>query len=332
MKKKQPGVKAAAIIILLMIAAVLLGSIFRNSLFPKREEGENRPDEEPVIHESIAPDESEGQSVRAALKTCDVYRLDDLDFAFAIAILKMHAPSGETVTLDHFHTDEGIYLNETGEYVKALEEHSYWLGRRNVMFSLVSVKEDYEAAVFIPVISKEKETLTLICDLEGIEDMTLRLDQNVITDGESLYAEKGGEQTLSDDATYSMRVSSALDITDEMFYVTDPDGNRMQYVIPSANRVYAMQIDVRLLADDSVVITDAEFIPEGYESGFHAMNGSIRSMKETNIIGRSIQEEDRGFLFFEVFGPEYSPVTYRGVLLLSLEGKDEPLSIQVDLN
>lgn len=327
MKRFRNGI----LIIFLIITAVQSGCIFRKPLTEDKTEESSLPEvTEPVTTED--PADTGAFGVRAALKSHEVYRLDDLSFTFVIAVFDIHAPAGETITLDHFHTDEGIYLDRIQEYETELEEHSYYPGRKNVMFSLVSAKEDYEAALLIPVADKAKKSLTLICDLEGIEDFTIDLEKNIITDGSSLYAEKGKTEVISDDETYSLIVNDALEITDELFYMTDGEGNRIDYTIPSAVRVYAFEIEARRLGDDSVVISDALFIPEGYEEGYHAMNGAIRSMKESNMIGRSIQKEDRGFLFFEVYGPEYSPVTYNGVLYLFLEGKDEPLSIQVNLN
>ncbi len=328
--KKQQGRNKALVFTILVIAAVLLGFIFHLVISGGKSADQDTPDA--GIHESTDPADTGKKSVRAALKTFDVYRLDDLDFAFVIAILDIESPEHQTVTLDHFRTDEGIFLNAVESWEKKLEEHSYYLGRRNVMFSLVSDKDRYDAALFIPIKDADKKSITLSSDLAGIEDMVIDLEKNVITDGSSLYAEKKEGEVISDEETYSMVVMDALDITDEMLYMEAADGSRMQYRIPATNRVYAMELSVESLAEDAVVISDAEFIPEGYESGYHALDGSIRSMKETNLIGRSIVTEDRGFLFFEVYGPEYSPVTYRGVLFLYLEGKDEPLHINVNLN
>ena len=298
--KKQQGRNKALVFTILVIAAVLLGFIFHLVISGGKSADQDTPDA--GIHESTDPADTGKKSVRAALKTFDVYRLDDLDFAFVIAILDIESPEHQTVTLDHFRTDEGIFLNAVESWEKKLEEHSYYLGRRNVMFSLVSDKDRYDAALFIPIKDADKKSITLSSDLAGIEDMVIDLEKNVITDGSSLYAEKKEGEVISDEETYSMVVMDALDITDEMLYMEAADGSRMQYRIPATNR------------------------------GYHALDGSIRSMKETNLIGRSIVTEDRGFLFFEVYGPEYSPVTYRGVLFLYLEGKDEPLHINVNLN
>lgn len=329
---KQHGLKTAGIVLSLLIIAVLIGFIFRGELFGNKESSGNLPHGESAQPETKDPADTQATGVRAALKTWDVYRLDDLDFDFVIAVLSVEVPADKAVALDHFRTDEGISLGSVSSYAKELEEHSYYLGRRNVMFSLVPGKEKYDAAVFIPLKDSSKENLILSCDLEGIEDMKIDLAKNVVTDGSSLYVSASQGEVISDEESYSLTVSRALDITDEMFYMVDSEGGRMQYRIPSANRVYAFEITAHALGSDSVVITDAEFIPDGFEEGYYAMDGSIRSMKETNIIGRSILTEDSGFLFFEVYGPEYSPVTYHGVLFLYLEGQDGPISIPVDLN
>ena len=105
----------------------------------------------------------------------------------------------------------------------------------------------------------------------------------------------------------------------------------MQYYIPSSDRVYALEIEALSLAETGIVINAAEFIPDGYDSGFQAMDAGIRSMKETNIIGRTINEEDSGFLFFDVFGPAYTPVSYSGTLRLYLDS-GAVLNVSVNLN
>ena len=55
-------------------------------------------------------------------------------------------------------------------------------------------------------------------------------------------------------------------------------------------------------------------------------------MKETNIIGRRISGKDTGFLFFEVYGPEYNPVSYSGLLQLVLGETGQILNVNVNLN
>lgn len=273
--------------------------------------------------------ETEDGSVRAALKTWEVYRLDDLDFVFVLADLHIETQPGKVITLDHFVTSEGVSLSDTGAYVAALEDHAYYVGRRNVMFSLVSAQSAYDAFVFIPVKDSSADEIVLSCDLDGVEDMRIDLNRNIVTDGSPLYYEAG--EVIADTDMYHISLFQALDITDEMFLI-ETGGEQMQYTIPAANKVYAFEISVRALDEQPVVITDAVFIPDGYVTGYHAMAEGIRSMKETNIIGRQISGKDTGFLFFEVYGPEYNPVSYSGLLQLVLQETGQTINVNVNLN
>ena len=273
--------------------------------------------------------ETEDGSVRAALKTWEVYRLDDLDFVFVLACLHIETQPGTVITLDHFVTSEGVSLSDTGAYVTALEDHAYYVGRRNVMFSLVSAQSAYDAFVFMPVKDSSAKEITLACDLDGVDDMHIDLSRNIVTDGSSLYYE--ASEVIADTDMYHISLFRALDITDEMFLI-ETGGEQMQYTIPAADKVYAFEISVRAKDDQPVVITDAVFIPDGYVTGYHAMAEGIRSMKETNIIGRRISGKDTGFLFFEVYGPEYNPVSYSGLLQLVLGETGQILNVNVNLN
>ena len=98
--KKQLGRNKALVFTILVIAAVLLGFIFHLVISGGKSADQDTP--AAGIHESTDPADTGKKSVRAALKTFDVYRLDDLDFAFVIAILDIESPEHQTVTLDHF--------------------------------------------------------------------------------------------------------------------------------------------------------------------------------------------------------------------------------------
>jgi hypothetical protein len=95
--KKQQGRNKALVFTILVIAAVLLGFIFHLVISGGKSADQDTPDA--GIHESTDLADTGKKSVRAALKTFDVYRLDDLDFAFVIAILDIESPEHQTVTL-----------------------------------------------------------------------------------------------------------------------------------------------------------------------------------------------------------------------------------------
>ncbi len=338
--KKHRFVIAVCVAAIAAVAAVMY--IFRSSLFPG---GENKEDPSALIPEE--PDASQNKdqpadqehSVRVALNSYEVWRADDLGFVFVTADLHIENEAEENLLPAHFHTSEGIFLSRIDEYVRQIEEHSYDLNKAGVseMPDLSAASSD--AVFLIPVKDRSLSYVEIYCDLSSEEGIRIDLSDHVQdisliaietpAPEETAVPEK--EETVVETAKAEITVYQALDITDEMFFMISPDGSRMQYSIPSSDRVYAIEIGVNVLSDDSVVISSALFVPEGYQEGYAAMDASLRSMKETNIIGRTIPQEERGFLFFEVYGPEYSPVSYRGTLYLSLEGEEEMLSAAVDL-
>ena len=62
------------------------------------------------------------------------------------------------------------------------------------------------------------------------------------------------------------------------------------------------------------------------------MDSSIRAEKYANIIGREISEKDSGYLLFYAYDPDDHPITYSGVLKLTLQGSSDPIAVNVSLN
>ncbi len=328
-KEKHSAGKLITIIILLL--TFLIGGYFTARLFfPK---GEEETVHQPVMNgqgSQTKPEQTDDlDSVRVSLVSYDTYRLNDLDFVFVIARLHITAGKPTNISLGHFTTSEGISLDETDEYVARLEEHSYYLGRQNVWFSLVSQKDEYDANIFIPVRNPEAETVSLYCDFGNPDDMVFELSEDAVSDASSLYY--ADEDVITDGRTYQMKVSAARDMSGERFFTVNEDGSETPYPIPTYERVFAMQVEAVSLWGDTVTVESAEFVPYGSTETIRALASEIRSSKLANMIAHPIRDRETGYLFFEVYGFPEDEIDFSGTLNLKLQDSDTWITVNVNL-
>ena len=65
---------------------------------------------------------------------------------------------------------------------------------------------------------------------------------------------------------------------------------------------------------------------------FEALGADITSISGTNMIGQEISDQQSGDLFFYAYDPDDHPITYTGVLKLKIQGQDNWITINVNLN
>ena len=262
------------------------------------------------------------------VKQTTVYDLSDVDFKFAVVTLQVRADGPVNLGLDHFRTDEGVVLSDVQSYVKKLEEKSLFLGRQNVWFSLISAEPEFEANIFVPVLNRKAEEITLNSDLgEGMQFVLNLKNPSGTKDMLSYHA----EDIITDGETYQLSVSAAYDITGETMY-ENKNGELSEYLLPSTVKVYAFRVKAVSLWGDVIVIEDAQYVPSDGRETLTALEASVRSMKLENILGREIREADEGTIFFYAFDPDDRPVSYNGVLKLKLQGSDNWIDVNVRLN
>lgn len=267
-------------------------------------------------------------TVEISLSDYRVYRLDEADFGFVIA--KMHVKADEAIhiTLDHFKTGEGIVLNDVDSYITALEQNSYFLGRQNVWYSIISENNETDANIFIPFKDKNENTLDLSCDIAEDMKWTIDLSKNAGTADQLQYK---ADDIITDGRTYQMTVSAAYDITGDYVYQTE-NGIQMEYYMPSTTKLYAFKVEAVSLWGDTIVIESAKYVPTDSNETFTALDAAIETMKYENILNREISEKESGYLLFVAYDPDDNPVTYEGVLKLKLQGSENEVIINVDLN
>ncbi len=305
--------KKGCLIVLCIVMITLIGF---GAYFVLRKTNTN---DKETIQASIVEEvqETEQPVLNVSFPDYFVYESDDLDFSFIIASLQINENASE-YSLSDFVTDEGIDLSDVSSYITTLEEHSYYLGKKNVWYSLSS-NDSFNGNIFIPINDIGKKTLTLnykdesyTFDLmsheSSIRELTYQ-NQNVI---------------VSDGTNYQFSVSNIYEVTGDDMY----DGDST-LSLPSSARVFALKVKAESLNGETIVIQRATF--ESDTTSFEAEGSSIHSMKSENMIGKEVSENDESCLFFITLDQQRSISRMSGTLKLYIEGQDEPVSVKVTL-
>lgn len=269
------------------------------------------------------PEEKVDGAYQIDLMDSVVFDLKETDFKFVIAKIRVQSDEAINLKLSHFTTSEGIALDQVDTYVKALEDKSLFLGKQNVWFEILSNEPSTMVNIFIPVKDKNAKEIIIKNDL-GTEDIKISLANGKGTEAMLQYK---ADDIITDGRSYQMTVSSAYPITGDTMTQSG-----QEYLLPSTVEVYSFNIEAVSLWGDKIVIEEAQYVPNDSKETFVALDSSIQSMKYSNIIGKEINEKDAGDLFFVAYSPVESPVTYKGVLKLKIQGQDSWITINVDLN
>ncbi|MBE6108403.1 MAG: hypothetical protein E7192_07165 [Erysipelotrichaceae bacterium] len=323
-------------ILLMCVAFVLIaavaGVIYLSVSAPKNDLTDLPEDSEVMLPESgnqEKPDETnEEEQVQVDLVDYTVYDLDQVDFRFIIAKVRVKANDATNISLSHFKTSEGLVLSETSAYVNQLEKNSLYLGKKNVWFELISSQTNYLARIFIPVKDNTLSSISLESDLKNSHVMKFDLENPRGTAEELGYV---ADDIISDGKTYQMKVSNAYRISDE-FTRTYESGYTEAYLLPSSAEVHGFYVEAVSLWGDAVEIESAYYQVQGSSEQFEALNGQFTTQKYDNIVNSSITDKDAGYIFFVTLNPEDAPISYQGTLILHLKNQQQPIQIQVNLH
>lgn len=323
-------------ILLMCVAFVLIaavaGVIYLSVSAPKNDLTDLPEDSEVMLPESgnqEKPDETNGEEqVQVDLVDYTVYDLDQVDFRFIIAKVRVKANDATNISLSHFKTSEGLVLSETSAYVNQLEKSSLYLGKKNVWFELISSQTNYLARIFIPVKDNTLSSISLESDLKNSHVMKFDLENPKGTAEELGYV---ADDIISDGKTYQMKVSNAYRISDE-FTRTYESGYTEAYLLPSSAEVHGFYVEAVSLWGDAVEIESAYYQVHGSSEKFEALNGQFTTQKYDNIVNSSITDKDAGYIFFVTLNPEDAPISYQGTLILHLKNQQQPIQIQVNLH
>ena len=318
------------ILIAIGVIALLLISSLAIYLFMASRNNDNeydaglvRPTALPVSQDK--PEKTnEFDDIKIDLVDYYTFDLEDVDFNFIIATIRVKSNMSTNIGLEHFKTSEDILLSDYASYISILENKGYFLGKQNVFFELVSNELEYYVNIFIPVKDKALNNVSLTIDFGNNKVMNFDMNKK---NGNKDMLTYVSDDVISDGKTYQLKVSSAYEITGEQMY---QNGN--EYLLPSTVGVYVFNVEAVSLWKDEIVIESATYVCDDSTEVFEALSGDISSMKHDNIIGKKITESQKGTLFFVAYSPIDDPITYHVILKLKISGSDNPVEVKVDLN
>ena len=280
----------------------------------------------PPVGNLEKPDENvDLNNVIVDLVEYDYYEFDEFDFGFIISKFRFKAQEPINLQLDNFVTSENVILSDVSTYVSKLEEQSYYLGKQNVFFEVVSQENTCFANIFIPVLNKENKDLTININNEKIE-----FDLSKVNNKKEMFT-YSSDDIITDGKTYQMSVSSAFEITGEQFEMVYDDGYVEDYTFSSTARLYAFKLDVVSLWGDEVVIEDAIYIVDGTNVEFDALQKNIVPQKYDNIIGTTIKDKTTGTIIIPTYSNNEDKLSFKGKLKLKLSNNENYIDIIVDL-
>lgn len=247
----------------------------------------------------------------------EVYKVEEVDFNFALVRFRISDKDKVYYSLGDLYTDEKIKCNDNQSYIKKLESKSYYLGSKNVDFQISSDEKSGIFKIFVPILDKNKENLTLY-DVVSKKEFTIDLDKNIV-DENTLKYETGN--TIENNG-YKMSVADAYV---ERKLMTN-DG---MYEYPSTVQVYAFALNIEDVTQEGLRIEDAVFEMENGNTV--NATGEIFSMKLNNAINSVVRKNDKLGLFFEVINPGNSN-SFAGKLKIKFSNSDEWLTIETELD
>ena len=304
---------ASLVVLLLIVGIRSLGSLFFKDETEKPSHKD--PDNSEVVEEDV-------ESFKIDLVDYEVYKTDeDIDFNFVLARFRLRDPKEIKYNLGSLYTDEKtVKLNEYSPYVDELEKHEYYLGTKNVTFDLTSPEKSEMFTIFIPYKNKAKETLS-VYDAITKEEFKFDLTKNLADINKLEY--HTGEDAPIETEDYLIKVNDAY--IGSLFY-----SGSEEYTYPSTVQIYVFVLDIQSLTNEGLILEDAIFVSDSGEET-HALGAEITSSKINNLMNRKVNAGERGGLFFEMYNPNNSGVSYSGTLKLKFSSSDNWLSVKTEL-
>lgn len=305
--KKSRALLLTAVSIVCVLALVFIYFVFIDK--PEQPEDPIDPN---------TPEEIVG--IRFDLVSYEVFDLKDLSFKFALVKVRIKDDKPINVSLTEFSTSEGTNLNDVNDYISELADLSVFLGKVGVDFDIESEETSAVFSLFVPLKDKQLEEIDIIFDEQKI---SIDLFENVTGTAEQLGVVH--DEGITDDKTFKVTVSAAIDITGEALYQ-----NNEISTYPSTAQLMAFRLILESLNGDPIVIEEAEYITEETSDTFVALDGTYeRTEKRVNIISVSTTTSTNGYLLFMTLNPERVQISYTGILRVKINGVWS--SVEIDL-
>lgn len=281
---------------------------------------------------SASSETSELSDVTVTAESYDVYKLDDVDFSFIIAQLHVKASTNVSISLNQFATSEGIKLGDVSEYIDALDQKSYSLSSENLVTSLSSSENEFDAKVLIPVKDKSAGSISVACSFNSADDMKFDLSkaktsaENLKVDPAASTAAATAEASADTARQYAVNVDYAGEANND-----DVLGkNDAASFLPSAARVLMFHVSVSAAQGQPVTITSAELDTNDYGS-MPAENADTHTARNPSILNQTITETGDGYIFVIILDAGHEITSVNGTLKLQMADQSQNKEVEVSI-
>ncbi len=239
-----------------------------------------------------------------------VYNLEQLDYQFAVAKVRIKADKAVNYSLADLLTDEGIALSEKDTYCVDLNKKGISYSQFGLSEELTSRNNSAVFTLLVPV--KDKNRKTVEVSLKQLVKIEIDLTKNLGT------AEELGldvEDTIINTEEYQVEVLSCTKITGEtLFYHGEVVGS-------STSDLYAFKVLITSFIKEGVKVSEAEYVSASTSDTFEALEEGYETEKKENMLGVNIEDEKEAYVFFQLLNPEKEDLSYEGVLRLCINGQ-----------
>lgn len=249
-----------------------------------------------LIFQWIQPKEPPLEREQTYTVTLDDYRyyqLDDVDYGFVLARIKLSSNQLFTVDLQSMITHEQIKLSDTLLYTAPLTEAGYRLscpGADEVSGLSANI------CVFIPVLNTQNGELVLKVNLDRPYNLSFNLRDE---QHHGTKAMLGVDELIS---TYNASILSYRTVSTRSFTIVDSEGATVEAPFNSQSRVLGFQLRIQPL-NSSTVIETATLSLLGYGT-FQLVNPEYTNDEADSLIGVNFTTSGNGYLFFEITNPD----------------------------
>ena len=301
---------------LMIFGGIVIVTIICVVVFLAMNKGDNNDPSDPPVDDTPTTNES------FDLVSYEVYDISELTFKFALVTVRIKADEAINVNLDDFTTSEDFNLADNDAYISEFATYSVFLQKVGVDFNLKSDDTSAVFTLFVPLIDRNKTSIDLTMQSTG-EQLTLDMTQNLTGTKEKLGFIIN--ETITDDQSFNIVVSAAIDVTGEALYQNDE-----LYSYPSTAQLIVFKLTLTSLKGDAIVIDEAEYVTTSTSDTFVALDSTYnKTEKRVNIVGVSTKTSTEGYLLFMTLNPDREQITYKGILRVKINGTWN--SVKVDL-
>ena len=328
--KQNRQIAIVGICILVLLTGLLISVFTRQSTATPDNGEELYTDiETPDISGQLTqdrPDETTNlENVIIDLVDYEVHDLADPDFRFIIARFRVRGQDTLRISLDDFVTSENISLNDVDDFLNALEQRNLFVGRRNVIFEIISTEENMIATLFIPVRNNNINSLELNTPLNNNKSFSFNLTENINRDNTAFIYQV--TDVITDGRTFNMTVSHVFPITGEILF----SAVGVEEPYPSTAQLHAFRVQITSLWGDEILIEEVRYVVDGTTIEFIALPGNYFTEARNNILSVPVRENDTGYLIFMSLNPEREVLTYSGTIYIRIAGNPNWIQIQISL-